>query len=56
MEEMQKAIKKGEFESYRTEFSKKFTPPREEIQKEQKRKWIEAQNRRMKANLKSSET
>lgn len=56
MEEMQTAIGKGKFESYRTEFSKKFTPPKEEIQKEQKRKWLEAQNRKMKANPKSSET
>ena len=54
MEEMQTAIIKGEFETYRTEFSERFSPPQEEVQKEQKRKWIEAQNRRIRSQSESS--
>lgn len=46
MEEIQAAIREGEFEDYRTAFHARFVPPDEKTRREQKRRWLEAQRRR----------
>jgi queuine tRNA-ribosyltransferase len=46
MAEMREAIERGSFESYRTAFHERFTPPDEDVRREQKVMWTEAQRRR----------
>ena len=45
MEEMRRAIVQGTFESYRSEFHRRFVPPDEETRRAQKRKWLDSQER-----------
>ena len=45
MEEMRRAILQGTFESYRSEFHRRFVPPDEETRRTQKRKWLASRER-----------
>ena len=45
MEEMRQAVLEQRFESYRAAFHARFVPPDEETRRDQKRKWLDAQER-----------
>ena len=45
MEEMRRSILQGTFESYRSEFHRRFVPPDEETRRTQKRKWLASRER-----------
>ena len=46
MDEMREAIVEGRFEGYRSEFHNRFTPPDEQVRRDQKRKWLRSHQRR----------
>ena len=47
MGEMRSAIQHGAFEEYRADFHRRFVPPDARVRREQKRKWIAAQRRKV---------